>query len=48
MTEIDPKPRDTSASPTGTDTTASTSESQNPVIASPTAQVTQRPRTNRD
>jgi len=48
VTEIDPKPRDTSASPTGTDTTASTSESQNPVIASPTAQVTQRPRTNRD
>ena len=48
MTDIDPKPRDTSASPTGTDTTASTSESSSPVLAAPTPQVTQRPRTNQD
>ena len=36
MTETDPKPRDTSASPQGTDTTASTSESENPAIDAPT------------
>ena len=48
MTQTDPKPRDTSASPTGTDTTASISESSNPVIASPTVQVTNRPRSNSD
>ncbi|MCU1693249.1 MAG: katG [Frankiales bacterium] len=48
MTETDPKPRDTSASPQGTDTTASTSESENPAISGPTPQVTNRPRTNRD
>ncbi len=48
MTETDPKPRDTSVSPQGTDTTASTSESENPVIPGPTADVSQRPRSNRD
>ena len=48
MTQTDPKPRDTSASATGTDYTASTSESSNPVIASPTVQVTNRPRSNSD
>jgi catalase-peroxidase len=48
VTETDPKPRDTSASPQGTDTTASTSESENPAIPGPTLQVTNRPRTNRD
>ena len=48
MTETDPKPRDTSVSPQGTDTTASTSESENPVIPGPTAEVSQRPRSNRD
>ena len=48
MTETDPKPRDTSSSPQGTDTTASTSESENPAIPGPTPHVDQRPRTNRD
>ncbi len=48
MTQTDPKPRDTSLSPTGTDTTASTSESSNPVIAAPTVQVTNRPQSNHD
>ena len=48
MTDTDPKPRDTSASPQGTDTTASTSESENPVIPGPTADVSRRPRGNRD
>ncbi|HEX8496275.1 MAG TPA: catalase/peroxidase HPI [Actinomycetales bacterium] len=48
MTQTDPKPRDTSASPQGTDETASTSESENPAIASPKVQVTNRPRSNRD
>jgi catalase-peroxidase len=48
MTENDPKPRDTSASPQGTDTTASRSESENPAIDAPTAHTDQRPRTNRD
>ncbi len=48
-TATDPKPRDTSSSPVGTDTTDSpASESQNPVISGPTTQVTNRPRTNRD
>ncbi|GAA2868841.1 catalase/peroxidase HPI [Pseudonocardia halophobica] len=44
----DPKPRDDSASPQGTDTTASRSESENPALAGPTAHVDQRPRSNRD
>ena len=44
----DPKPRDASASPQGTDTTASTSESENPVIESPKADTDHRPRSNRD
>jgi catalase-peroxidase len=48
VTETDPKPRDTSASPQGTDTTASASESENPAIAGPTPHTDQRPRTNRD
>jgi catalase-peroxidase len=48
VTETDPKPRDTSASPQGTDTTASASESENPAIQGPTADVSQRPRSNRD
>ncbi len=47
-TETDPKPRDTSATPQGTETTASTSESENPAIPGPTARVSQRPRSNRD
>jgi len=48
VTETDPKLRDTSVSPQGTDSTASTSESENPVIPGPTAEVSQRPRSNRD
>ncbi|MFC5235522.1 catalase/peroxidase HPI [Pseudonocardia zijingensis] len=44
----DPKPRDESLSPQGTDTTASTSESENPGIPSPTPHTSGRPRTNRD
>jgi catalase-peroxidase len=48
MTETDPKPRDASAGPQGTDTTASVSESENPVIAAPTAHTDHRPRSNRD
>ncbi|MEU7811818.1 catalase/peroxidase HPI [Pseudonocardia sp. NPDC049154] len=44
----DPKPRDTSASPQGTDTTASRSESENPALAGPSAHTEQRPRSNRD
>ncbi|MCW2959256.1 MAG: katG, partial [Solirubrobacterales bacterium] len=48
MTETDPKPRDASAGPQGTDTTASVSESENPVIAAPTAHPDHRPRSNRD
>ena len=48
MTENDPKPRDTTASPQGTDQTASTSESENPAISAPTVKADQRPRTNRD
>ncbi|MCX6462994.1 MAG: catalase/peroxidase HPI [Pseudonocardiales bacterium] len=47
-TESDPKPRDTSASPQGTDTTASRSESENPALASPTVEAGHRPRSNRD
>ncbi|MFN2522087.1 MAG: peroxidase family protein, partial [Mycobacteriales bacterium] len=48
MTEQDPKPRDETASPQGTDTTESNSESENPALSGPTAQTDQRPRTNRD
>ena len=48
MTETDPKPRDASASPQGTDSAASNSESENPALAGPTPHVDQRPRTNRD
>jgi len=48
VTETDPKPRDASASPQGTDSTASNSESENPALSGPTPQGTQRPRTNRD
>jgi catalase-peroxidase len=47
-TESDPKPRDTSASPQGTDTTASRSESENPALAGPTVEAGHRPRSNRD
>ncbi len=43
-----PKSYDSTTSPQGTDTTASTSESENPAIPGPTVQVTNRPRTNRD
>ncbi|WP_442893241.1 catalase/peroxidase HPI [Aquipuribacter sp. SD81] len=43
-----PKPYDTSADPQAAPTTASTSESENPAISSPTVQVTNRPRSNRD
>jgi catalase-peroxidase len=48
VTENDPKPRDTSASPQGKAQTASNSESENPAIPGPTPQITQRPRTNQD
>ena len=48
MTETDPKPRDTTASPQGTDTTASTSESENPAIPAPEPKTGGRPHTNRD
>ena len=41
MTQTDPQPQNTT-------TTASTSESASPVIASPTVQVTNRPRSNSD
>ena len=45
----DPKPYDSTTSPVGTfETDSPGSESQNPVIASPTAEPTNRPRTNRD
>ena len=47
-TESDPKPRDTSASPQGTDSTASTSESENPALKGPTFDTNTRPRSNRD
>ncbi len=43
-----PKPYDTSADSQGAPTTASTTESENPAIKSPTPQVTNRPRTNQD
>ena len=48
MTENDPKNRDASASPQGTATTASNSESENPALDAPTVKEGQRPRTNRD
>jgi catalase-peroxidase len=48
VTEQDPKPRDETASPQGTDTTASNSESENPALDGPTAKTDQRPRSNRD
>jgi catalase-peroxidase len=48
VTESDPKPRDTSAGPQGTEKTASTSESENPALSSPEPKGTDRPRTNRD
>jgi catalase-peroxidase len=48
VTETDPKPRDTTASPQGANHTATNSESENPALSGPTPQVTQRPRTNRD
>ncbi|SDE84646.1 hypothetical protein [Pseudonocardia oroxyli] len=44
----DPKPRDETASPQGTDTTASRSESENPALAGPTFHPEHRPRSNRD
>ncbi len=47
-TETDPKPRDSSASPQGTDSTASTSESENPALKGPTFHTNTRPRSNRD
>ena len=43
-----PKPYDSSADAQAAPTTASTTESENPAIKSPTPQVTNRPRTNRD
>ena len=49
MTENDPKQRGAeSASPQGTDSTASTSESENPALSGPTPDTSSRPRTNRD
>jgi catalase-peroxidase len=47
-TENDPKPRDETASPQGTDTTASRSESENPALTGPTFDQNARPRSNRD
>ena len=44
----DPKPRDSSASPQGTDSTASTSESENPALQGPSFDGEARPRSNRD
>nr|WP_181781734.1 catalase/peroxidase HPI [Pseudonocardia pini] len=46
--ENDPKPRDETASPQGTDTTASNSESENPALSGPTLHTDHRPRSNRD
>ena len=43
-----PKPRDSSASPQGTDTTESTSESENPALKGPSFDGGTRPRSNRD
>jgi catalase-peroxidase len=44
----DPKPRDSSASPQGTDSTESRSESENPALAGPSFHEEHRPRSNRD
>ncbi|MCO1657165.1 catalase/peroxidase HPI [Pseudonocardia humida] len=44
----DPKPRDSSASPQGTDTTESRSESENPALEGPSFDGSGRPRSNRD
>jgi catalase-peroxidase len=44
----DPKPRDSAASPQGTDTTESTSESENPALKGPSFEGGTRPRSNRD
>jgi catalase-peroxidase len=44
----DPKPRDTTASPQGTDTTESRSESENPALKGPSFDGGHRPRSNRD
>jgi catalase-peroxidase len=44
----DPKPRDSSASPQGTDTTESRSESENPALKGPSFEGSGRPRSNRD
>ncbi len=44
----DPKPRASSASPQGTDSTASTSESENPALPGPSFSGNGRPRSNRD
>ncbi len=43
-----PKPYDSATDPQAAPTTASTTESENPAIKSPTVQVTNRPRSNRD
>lgn len=44
----DPKPRDSSVSPQGTDETASRSESENPALAGPSFDGGSRPRSNHD
>nr|WP_308257463.1 catalase/peroxidase HPI [Pseudonocardia lacus] len=44
----DPKPRDETASPQGTDTTESRSESENPALKGPSFEGSGRPRSNRD
>ncbi|MHA6782035.1 catalase/peroxidase HPI [Pseudonocardia saturnea] len=46
--QADPKPRDSSASPQGTDETASRSESENPALAGPAFDGDSRPRSNSD
>ncbi|MFP5219489.1 MAG: catalase/peroxidase HPI [Actinomycetes bacterium] len=48
VSQSDPKPRNETANPQATDVTASTSESENPALASPQPVTNQRPRTNRD
>ncbi len=48
MTETDPKTRDTSASPQGTEHTESNSESENPALKGPTMEAGHRPRSNKD
>ena len=48
MSENDPKPRDSSTGPQGTEHTESSSESENPAISAPTVKSDQRPRSNRD